>query len=75
MDRTSVVWDGHGSILASATFTSFADNIVVSGITFVVRNNQNAHFQFILLRVNLFILFYSNIFKSWQQKRNFYNLI
>ncbi|XP_057786427.1 probable pectinesterase 29 [Salvia miltiorrhiza] len=35
MDRTSVVWDGHGSILTSATFTSFADNIVVSGITFV----------------------------------------
>ncbi|KAL1542973.1 pectinesterase [Salvia divinorum] len=35
MGRTSVVWDGHGSILTSATFTSFADNILVSGITFV----------------------------------------
>ncbi|KAH6808545.1 Pectin lyase-like superfamily protein [Perilla frutescens var. frutescens] len=34
MDSTRVVWDGHADILTSATFTSFADNIVVSGITF-----------------------------------------
>lgn len=37
MDRTSIVWDGHSNILTSATFASFADNILVSGITFVVR--------------------------------------
>ncbi|KAG6432088.1 hypothetical protein SASPL_103661 [Salvia splendens] len=35
MGRTRVVWNGHGSILTSATFTSLADNILVSGITFM----------------------------------------
>lgn len=35
MDTTSVVWDGHDQMLISATFASFADNILVSGITFV----------------------------------------
>ncbi|XP_059654412.1 probable pectinesterase 29 [Cornus florida] len=37
--KTSVVWDAHGSITTSATFTSEADNIVAKSITF--RNSYN----------------------------------
>ncbi|PIN11560.1 Pectinesterase [Handroanthus impetiginosus] len=33
--KTNVVWDGHDTMLTSSTFASLADNIVVSGITFV----------------------------------------
>ncbi|KAL0414084.1 UNVERIFIED_CONTAM: putative pectinesterase 29 [Sesamum radiatum] len=33
--KTNVVWGAHDSMLTSATFASTADNIIVSGITFV----------------------------------------
>ncbi|KAL3620026.1 hypothetical protein CASFOL_034938 [Castilleja foliolosa] len=33
--KTKVIWGAHDTMLTSATFTSMADNIVVSGITFV----------------------------------------
>ncbi|KAL3812355.1 hypothetical protein ACJIZ3_013623 [Penstemon smallii] len=33
--KTSVVWGAHDSMSTSATFASYADNTVVSGITFV----------------------------------------
>ncbi|KAK4478290.1 hypothetical protein RD792_017579, partial [Penstemon davidsonii] len=33
--KTSVVWGAHDSMSTSATFASFADNTLVSGITFV----------------------------------------
>ncbi|KAL8048426.1 hypothetical protein ABFX02_07G064800 [Erythranthe guttata] len=35
MGKTSVVWGAHDTMLTSSTFESMADNIVVSGITFV----------------------------------------
>ncbi|KZV45383.1 Pectinesterase [Dorcoceras hygrometricum] len=35
MGRTSVVWGAHEYMLNTSTFASMADNIVVSGITFV----------------------------------------
>ncbi|KAK4425279.1 putative pectinesterase 29 [Sesamum alatum] len=33
--KTNVVWGAHNTMLSSATFVSTADNIIVSGITFV----------------------------------------
>lgn len=37
--KTTIVWDAVDSIFDSATFHSLADNILVTGITFVVRIN------------------------------------
>ncbi|KAH6768376.1 Pectin lyase-like superfamily protein [Perilla frutescens var. frutescens] len=38
--NTYVVWDAHGSIATSATFSSYADNTIANGITFV--NSYNS---------------------------------
>ncbi|KAL2463336.1 Pectinesterase [Forsythia ovata] len=43
MGKTNVVWSSNDSIVASATFSSLADNIVVSDMTFV--NSYNYPFK------------------------------
>lgn len=47
MRATHVVWDAHESIATSATFTSYADNTVVTSITFIVRSLYNAYLIFV----------------------------
>lgn len=38
--QTTVTFDGHDQTDSSATFSSFADNVVVQGITFKVNTHQ-----------------------------------
>ncbi|KAK6138516.1 hypothetical protein DH2020_027736 [Rehmannia glutinosa] len=44
--KTNVVWGAHDTMLTSSTFASMADNIVVSGITFVdtLLDDKGRHF-------------------------------
>lgn len=37
MGKTVVMWDAHDTMLSSPTFECLADNILVTGISFVVR--------------------------------------
>ncbi|KAK6138551.1 hypothetical protein DH2020_027706 [Rehmannia glutinosa] len=56
--KTNVVWGAHDTMLTSSTFASMADNIVVSGITFVnsynypPRKNGNPVKQAVAARIS-----------------------
>lgn len=41
--RTQIIWDDHDSLAQSPTFSSLADNIIVKGMTFIVRNLYFTH--------------------------------
>ena len=52
--ETFIEWDGHESTNTSATFTSYAENLVVKGIGFKVIKDNNSNNSLFLEQPKLF---------------------